>query len=136
MINTGVGVRAGMSQEAYDGFLAHMRSRIPAGRVSTFALVYRSVVVRDPAGVPCADELSHPLAGRQLRDGEADSTGGAGDDGYLLLIVGDCQHRVTRALSPPCDSRGDIADRDIEEQRTVAVTQVVQCGDQARAQLL
>lgn len=35
VINTGVGVRAGMSQEAYDGFLAHMRSRIPAGRVGT-----------------------------------------------------------------------------------------------------
>ncbi|MFI6026197.1 SDR family NAD(P)-dependent oxidoreductase [Amycolatopsis magusensis] len=35
VINTGVGVRAGMSQEAYDGFLAHMGSRIPAGRVGT-----------------------------------------------------------------------------------------------------
>ncbi|MFG2062556.1 SDR family NAD(P)-dependent oxidoreductase [Micromonospora sp. NPDC048871] len=35
VIATGVGVRAGMPQEAYDGFLEHMSTRIPAGRVGT-----------------------------------------------------------------------------------------------------
>lgn len=33
VVDTGVGVRAGMPQEAYDGFLAQMAERIPAGRV-------------------------------------------------------------------------------------------------------
>ncbi|MGW5879045.1 SDR family NAD(P)-dependent oxidoreductase [Nocardiopsis terrae] len=33
LINTGVGVRAGMTQEDYDGFLAGMARRIPSGRV-------------------------------------------------------------------------------------------------------
>ncbi|MFE1956151.1 MULTISPECIES: SDR family NAD(P)-dependent oxidoreductase [Streptomyces] len=33
VVDTGVGVRAGMPQEAYDGFLAQMAGRIPAGRV-------------------------------------------------------------------------------------------------------
>lgn len=35
VIDTGVGVRAGMSQEEYDGFLTLMQSRIPAQRVGT-----------------------------------------------------------------------------------------------------
>ncbi|MEW2353521.1 SDR family oxidoreductase [Spirillospora sp. NPDC029432] len=34
IVNTGVGVRAGMSPEAYDGFLEHMRARIPSGRIA------------------------------------------------------------------------------------------------------
>lgn len=33
VVDTGVGVRAGMSPEAYEGFLAGMAGRIPAGRV-------------------------------------------------------------------------------------------------------
>ncbi|MGW9453662.1 SDR family NAD(P)-dependent oxidoreductase [Streptomyces sp. NPDC055632] len=33
VVDTGVGVRAGMPQEAYDGFLAQMAERIPSGRV-------------------------------------------------------------------------------------------------------
>ncbi|WP_017604187.1 SDR family NAD(P)-dependent oxidoreductase [Nocardiopsis alkaliphila] len=33
LIDTGVGVRAGMTQEAYDDFLAEMALRIPSGRV-------------------------------------------------------------------------------------------------------
>jgi nogalaviketone/aklaviketone reductase len=33
VVDTGVGVRAGMSRDAYDGFLEHMRSRIPSGRI-------------------------------------------------------------------------------------------------------
>lgn len=35
LINTGVGVRTGMPQQAYDDFLAGMRGRIPAGRIGT-----------------------------------------------------------------------------------------------------
>ncbi|NYH55658.1 C-7 ketoreductase [Nocardiopsis arvandica] len=33
LIDTGVGVRAGMTREAYGGFLAEMTKRIPSGRV-------------------------------------------------------------------------------------------------------
>jgi C-7 ketoreductase len=35
IVDTGVGVRAGMSQEAYDGFLAQVKSQIPSRRVGT-----------------------------------------------------------------------------------------------------
>ncbi|ASR39073.1 ketoreductase [Prauserella marina] len=35
IVDTGVGVRAGMSQEVYDGFLAQMKSQIPSKRVGT-----------------------------------------------------------------------------------------------------
>lgn len=33
LVDTGMGVRAGMPQEAYDGFLASMAPRVPAGRI-------------------------------------------------------------------------------------------------------
>ncbi|MGW6603267.1 SDR family NAD(P)-dependent oxidoreductase [Streptomyces sp. NPDC055036] len=35
VVDTGIGTRIGMSPEAYDGFLDHMRSRVPAGRIGT-----------------------------------------------------------------------------------------------------
>ncbi|MCE7081119.1 SDR family NAD(P)-dependent oxidoreductase [Streptomyces sp. ST2-7A] len=35
LIDTGVGVRAGMPQETYDAFLAGMRPKVPAGRIGT-----------------------------------------------------------------------------------------------------
>lgn len=35
LVDTGVGVRAGMPQESYDAFLASMAPRVPSGRIAT-----------------------------------------------------------------------------------------------------
>ncbi|MET9096663.1 SDR family oxidoreductase [Streptomyces cyaneofuscatus] len=52
VIDTGIGLRMGMSPEAYDGFLAHMGSRTPAGRVGTAEeIAWWIIQLAEPAAV-------------------------------------------------------------------------------------